>query len=413
MSSTSHRTHCRVCGESLSVVFADLGMVPLCQSYPPRSAVFDSERFFPLRPTACMRCHYVGLPEYVPPQEIFTEYAYFSSTSSSWLDYTRAGAEALRREFRLAEASLVVEMGSNDGYLLKHFAGAGIQVVGVEPAANVAQVANANGVRTLPLFFGSDVARRVRAEFGPADLVLSYNCLDHVPDLNDVVLGFRLLLKPGGTVQVELPYLASMVSHAEFDTIYHDRFSYLSLLALNNVFLRAGLRIIDASKIPTHGGSLRIRACLADDARAAAGSVDELLAEERSAGMAEAGYYENFMRKACEVKFALLEQLIALRRQGRSIVGYGVPAKGNVLLNFCGIGHDLIDFLVDRSPFKAGRLAPGTRIEIRAVEEIDRVRPDYLLILPWNIEAEIISQMSRIRQWGGRFIIPVPHPRIV
>lgn len=413
MTEPSHRSHCRVCGEPLSVVFADLGMIPLCQSYPPVEAAFDSERFYPLRATACMRCQYVGLPEYVSPGEIFTEYAYFSSTSTSWLQYVKCVADELRQSLDLTSESLVVEMGSNDGYLLQHFMQAGIPVVGVEPAANVARVANDRGIRTLPLFFGSETARAVLTTRGQSDLLLSFNCLDHVPDLNDVILGFKLLLKPQGVVHIELPYLGAMVEHSEFDTIYHDRFSYFSLHALTFVLERHGLRIFDVCRIPTHGGSLRLQACHADAMRPSLPSVGKLLEAEREAGMTDASYYRRFMLKAHEAKFALLEQLIQLRRQGRSIVGYGVPAKGNVLLNFCGIRHDLLDFLVDRSPYKCGKLAPGSRLEIKAVEEVMKARPDYLLILPWNIESEVVEQMAFIREWGGRFIVPIPEVRIV
>lgn len=414
MNARSHQDHCRICGEPLSVVFADLGMIPLCQAYTPREAAFTSERFFPLRATVCMRCHYVGLPEYVSPVEIFTEYAYFSSTSASWLEYVREVAAELIRTHALGEESLVVEMGSNDGYLLQHFSQAGIPVVGVEPASNVAKVANDRGVRTLPLFFGSKTAAGVTAEGRLADLVLSFNCLDHVPDVNDVVRGFKLLLKRNGIVHVELPYLGSLVEHGEFDTIYHDRFSYLSLHSLSYIFERQDLRIFDVRQIPTHGGSLRLKACHANDAaHPSLPSVVELLEAERAAGVTTSAYYSEFMQKVRNAKFSLLEEMIRRRRAGGSIVGYGVPAKGNVLLNFCGIRHDLLDFLVDRSPYKCGKLAPGSRLEIKSVDEVARVRPDYLLILPWNIKEEVMEQMAFIREWGGRFIVPIPEVQVL
>jgi SAM-dependent methyltransferase len=389
-------------------------MIPLCQSYISRDAALASERFFPLHATACMRCHYVGLPEYLSPDEIFTEYAYFSSTSASWLDYVRDVASELIPAHGLHSDSLVVEMGSNDGYLLQHFMQAGIPVAGVEPAANVAKVANERGIRTLPLFFGSQSALGVAAEGRLADLVLSFNCLDHVPDVNDVIRGFALLLKPNGVVHVELPYLGALVEERQFDTIYHDRFSYFSLHALSYAFERQGLRIFDVRRIPTHGGSLRLQACHRKDAtHPNLPSVVDQLEEERAVGMTDSSYYQGFMQTVVEAKLSLLEELIHLHRGGSSIVGYGVPAKGNVLLNYCGIRHDLLDFLVDRSPYKCGKLAPGSRLEIRPVDEVARCRPDYLLILPWNIKEEVMEQMAFIRDWAGRFIVPIPEFRII
>lgn len=410
----SHTRICRVCGESLSVVFADLGMIPLCQTYIRREDVNKGEPFYPLRALACMSCHYVGLPEYVLASEIFTEYAYFSSTSSSWLDYIRDSAAELIETFHLNAASQVVEMGSNDGYLLRHLVACGIPAVGVDPAANVAKVANEAGVPTLAAFFNSRTAATLLAEGKSADLLLSYNCLDHVSDINDVVAGFKLLLNRDGVVQVELPYLGAMVEHGEFDTIYHDRFSYFSLLSLDFVFRQHGLRIYDVRRLATHGGSLRVRACHDNNpSRPTQKSITDLLAMERAAGMSTPDYYRAFSSKAQTAKFNLLESLIPLRRQGRSIVGYGVPAKGNVLLNYCGIRNDLVDYLVDKSPYKAGKFAPGTRLDIRDVEQVRITRPDYLLILPWNIKEEIIQQMSYIREWGGRFIVPIPQVEVL
>lgn len=414
MSNLSHSETCRVCGEPLSVVFADLGMAPLAQSYLPRSGIHNGEMFYPLRATVCTRCWYVGLPEYVAPEQIFTEYAYLSSTSASWSAYIERSAKSLMREFGLGAGSQVVEMASNDGYFLKHFVAAGVQALGVEPAANVAQSAIENCVPTLADFFCLRTARSLREQGWQADLLLAYNCLDHVPDINDVIQGFRLLLKPTGVVQVELPYLVAMVEHGEFDTMYHDRFSYLSLHGLANLFAMGGLRIFSAERLDTHGGSLRIRACHADSAELATDeSVANLLALEVQAGVTTVEYYTRFMAKAAAVKRDLLEVLIRLRREGRSIVGYGVPAKGNILLNYCGIRSDLLDFLVDKSPYKAGKLSPGTRLEIREVEAVSQFRPDYLLILPWNIKSEIIEQMNFVRGWDGKFIVPIPRVEIV
>lgn len=414
MGKLSHGEACRVCGEPLSVVFADLGMAPLAQTYLPRSGIHTGEMFYPLRATVCTRCWYVGLPEYVAPEQIFTEYAYFSSTSASWSAYIEQSATSLIREFELDSGSQVVEMASNDGYCLKHFVAAGVQALGVEPAANVAQSAIAQGVPTIADFFCLRTAHALREQGWRADLLLAYNCLDHVPDINDVIHGFKVLLKPTGVVQVELPYLVAMVEHGEFDTIYHDRFSYLSLHGLVNLFAMAGLRIFSAERLDTHGGSLRIRACHADSVDFADDeSVASLLSLEVQAGVTTVEYYTQFMAKAAAVKRDLLELLIRLRREGRSIVGYGVPAKGNILLNYCGIRSDLLDFLVDKSPYKAGKLAPGTRLEIREVEAVHEFKPDFLLILPWNIKGEIIQQMNFIRDWGGRFIVPIPRVEIV
>ena len=414
MSNLSHGAACRVCGEPLSVVFADLGMAPLAQSYLSRDQIHCGEMFYPLRATVCAGCWYVGLPEYVPPESIFTEYAYFSSTSASWLGYIERSVQALIGEFGLGSSSQVVEMASNDGYLLKHFVAAGIPALGVEPAANVARLAMDHGVPTLADFFCLRTAEVLRENGQAADLLLAYNCLDHVPDINDVVAGFRVLLKESGVIQVEVPYLVAMVEHGEFDTIYHDRFSYLSLHGLANIFARHQLRIFHAERISTHGGSLRIRACHQDcTAWPTDETVRALLAAEQGGGLTTTQYYMDFMSKAATVKRNLLELLFRLKREGRSIVGYGVPAKGNILLNYCGIRSDLLDFLVDKSPYKAGKLAPGTRLEIRPVEEVERHRPDYLLILPWNIRDEIVEQMSFVRDWGGRFIVPIPTIEIV
>lgn len=410
----SHSERCRVCEGPLEVVFADLGMIPLCQSYIVRERLFDGETFYPLRATACLRCYYVGLPEYVSAADIFTEYAYFSSTSTSWMDYVEHSASELVAEFSLDTSKQVVEMASNDGYFLQHFVARGIPVLGVEPAANVAKVANDLGIPTLPEFFNKATAKALRDQGKSADLLLAYNCVDHVPDVNDVIMGMKLLLKPDGVVQVELPYLGALVEHNQFDTIYHDRYSYFSLHSLHYVFEKNGLRVFDVTTIPTHGGSLRLRACHYEDATHTTNpAVGQLMAAERSAGMTTREYYEAFGQKERAAKFALLETLIDLRRHGHSIVGYGVPAKGNVLLNYCGIRSDLLDYLVDRSPYKCGKFAPGSRLEICEVEKIRVTKPDYLLILPWNIKEEIIGQMSFIRDWGGKFIVPIPRVEIL
>jgi SAM-dependent methyltransferase len=400
---------CRICGALMQHTLVDLGMIPLCQSYTENKDLDRGETFYPLRADVCMNCNYVGLPEYVSASEIFTEYAYFSSVSESWIRYISESVESLTREFRLDGASQVVEMASNDGYLLQFFVQRGIPALGVEPAANVARVANERGVPTIAQFFNRQTAAELKAAGKSADLLLAYNCLDHVPDLNDVVAGMKLLLKPSGVIQIELPYLRAMIEGKQFDTIYHDRFSYLSFLAAQHIFDRAGLRIFDVARIETHGGSLRLRACHAENPRyPSMPSVARLLAEEEACGMKSPEYYTAFMRQVEATKRNLLEFLIRLKRDGKSIVGYGVPAKGNVLLNYCGIRSDFLDYLVDRSPYKCGKYAPGTRLPIRDVEQIRVTRPDYVLILPWNIKDEIIKQLSFIRDWGGKFFVAIP-----
>jgi SAM-dependent methyltransferase len=405
---------CRVCGAPLRHTLADLGMIPLCQSYTEEKDLDRGEMFYPLRAYVCLNCYYIGLPEYVSAVEIFTEYAYFSSVSESWIRYARDSVDALTREFGLDGRSQVVEMASNDGYLLQFFVRLGIPALGVEPAANVAKVANDKGVLTLAQFFNLQTASELKAAGKSADLLLAYNCLDHVPDLNDVVSGMKLLLKAHGVVQVELPYLRALIEGNQFDTIYHDRFSYLSFLAAQQVFERNGLRVFDVARIPTHGGSLRIRACHGENPkRPVQASVAQLLGEEVACGMRTPEYYAAFARKIAQTKHALLDFLVRCKRDGRSIVGYGVAAKGNVLLNYCGIRGDFIDYLVDRNPYKCGKYAPGTRLPIRKAETLRATRPDYVFILPWNIKDEIVEQMSFIRQWGGKFFVAVPRVEVL
>lgn len=405
---------CRVCGSPMQQTLVDLGMIPLCQSYTEEKYLDCGEMFYPLRADICIHCFYVGLPEYVKAEEIFTEYAYFSSISESWIRYVRDAVDVLTREFALDSKSQVVEMASNDGYLLQFFVQRGIPALGVEPAANVAKVANDKGVPTLAKFFNLQTAIELRAAGKSADLLLAYNCLDHVPDLNDVVAGMKVLLKPYGVVQVEFPDLRSMIEGNQFDTIYHDRFSYLSFIAVYHLFVRNGLRVFDVARIPTHGGSLRVRACHAENPMHPEQlSVMQLLADEEACGMKSPEYYAAFMQRVAATKHNLLGFLIRLKRDHCRIVGYGVPAKGNVLLNYCGIRSDFIDYLVDRSPYKYGKYAPGTRLPICNVEQIHITRPDYLFILPWNIKDEIVEQMSFIRDWGGKFFVAIPEIEIL
>jgi SAM-dependent methyltransferase len=405
---------CRICGQPLRADFVDLGMIPLCQSFTEEAALARGETFFPLRAGLCTDCAYVGLTTGLPEEDIFTEYAYFSSVSESWLAYVRASVASLIEELRLDASSQVVEMASNDGYLLQYFVERGIPALGVEPAVNVARAANERGVPTVAKFFNAATASELKAAGRSADLLLSYNSLDHCPDPNDVVAGMRLLLAPGGIVQVEVPYLRSMIENNQFDTIYHDRFSYFSLLALNVLFERNGLRLFDAQRIPSHGGSLRIRACHADDStRPTQPSVAAQIADERACGMDGVPYYARFTAMTAQTKHNLLDLLIRLKREGRAVVGYGAPAKGNVLLNYCGIRADFLDYLVDRNPYKRGKFAPGTRLPVHAVATVGQTRPDFLLILPWNIKEEVMAQMAFIREWGGRFIVAIPEVEVL
>lgn len=400
---------CRVCQNPMTQTFVDLGMIPLCQQYVEADHLEDGERFYPLHARVCLECHYVGLPEYVRAEEIFTEYAYFSSYSTSWVDYVRDSVEHMVMAYGLDGRSQVVEMASNDGYLLRFLVERGIPAIGVEPAANVAKVANEQGLTTIADFFNRRTSGLLRARGLQADLLLAYNCLDHVPDLHDVVAGMRELLKPSGVIHIEVPYLRSLVEGNEFDTVYHDRYSYLSLLAMRELFRRNGLRIFDAERIPTHGGSLRVLACHdGNQGRPVLPGVASLLAEEEACGMTSPDYYSAFMHRVAGTKHDLLSHLIQLKREGHSIVGYGVPAKGNVLLNYCGIRSDFIDYLVDRSPYKCGKYAPGTRLPIRDVERIRGTRPSRILILPWNIQEEIVAQMAYVQEWGARFFVAIP-----
>jgi len=404
---------CRFCATPLRESFVDLGMSPISNAYPPASAVLQPEMFFPLHAFVCHECFLVQLHELQTPTEIFTEYAYFSSFSDSWLAHCNAFAEQMTTRFGLGAQSRVVEIASNDGYLLQYFQQRGVPVLGVEPAKNVAATAIAKGIPTLVEFFGTQQAQRMVAADQRADLLVGNNVLAHVPDLNDFVEGLRTLLKPEGVLSMEFPHLLRLVDDNQFDTIYHEHFSYFSLLTVDRVFAAHGLRIFDVAELPTHGGSLRVIACLAGAAHAQTGRVEALKQRELDRGYGKIETYLDFARKVIDTKCALLEFLIEARRAGKRVVGYGAPAKGNTLLNFCGVRGDLIEYTVDRNPYKQGRLLPGTRIPIRAPEEIARTKPDYVLILPWNLRDEIVEKMAHVRDWGGQFVVPIPRVEIV
>jgi hypothetical protein len=407
-------TFCRFCGEELTDTVVDLGMSPLCESYVRPEALNSVERFYPLKVLVCRNCWLVQLDQYVSADDIFTEYAYFSSYSTSWVEHARQYTEQMRTRFALDGNSHVVELASNDGYLLQWFVEAGVPVLGIEPAANVAEAAEAKGVPTLVKFFGQTLALELAKHGRLADLLIGNNVLAQVPDLNDFVAGMKMILAPTGVVTLEFPHVMRLIDENQFDTVYHEHFGYFSLHTAVTILADHGLEIFDVDELPTHGGSLRIYARHDDDlTHPVQRSVKELLAREDAFGLTSIDRYTQFTAQVEQTKHDILDLLIGLKREGKTIAGYGAPGKGNTLLNYCGIRTDFLDFTVDRSPYKQGLFLPGTHIPIFEPEEIDRRRPDYVFILPWNVKDEIVAQMAHIRDWGGQFIIPIPQPQIV
>ena len=405
---------CRSCGRPLDLTFVDLGLSPLSNSYLDAEALAGPERFYPLHARVCRGCWLVQLPQAVAPEEIFSDYAYFSSYSDTWVEHARRYAAEMTERLGLGPGSRVVEIASNDGYLLQFFAARGIPVLGIEPAANVAKVAVEKGIPTWNRFFGPEAAAELAAPGKQADLLLGNNVLAHVPALREFVQGLRTALAPRGVITMEFPHLLRLIDENQFDTIYHEHFSYFSLIAVEAVFAREGLAIHDVEELPTHGGSLRIFASHAAPApRAVSARVKELREREAAAGLASEAPYRGFAEKVAETKRRLLGFLIEAKRKGLSIAGYGAPAKGNTLLNYCGIRIDFLDYTVDRSPHKQGMYLPGTRIPIHAPERLRETRPDYVLILPWNIRDEIMGQMAHVREWGGRFVVAIPEVRVL
>lgn len=408
-----NRCCCRFCGTTLENTFVDLGMSPLCESYLTPEQLNEMEPFYPLHVYVCDRCFLVQLLEYVNPQEIFSEYAYFSSYSDSWLQHAKSYTEKMIERFGLHSSSQVVEIASNDGYLLQYFVAQKIPVLGIEPAANVANVATNKGIPTLVKFFGEETARELIIKGKQADLILGNNVLAHVPELNDFVKGIKVLLKPEGVITMEFPHLMRLIEENQFDTIYHEHFCYFSFITVEKVFAAHGLTIFDVEELSTHGGSLRIYGChIEDKSKETSQQVKELKAREEAAGFNNIENYFSFSKKVEETKFKLLEFLIAAKRKGKSIAGYGAPGKGNTLLNYCGIRTDFIDYTVDRNPYKQGKLLPGTHIPIFHPDKIKETQPDYLLILPWNLKNEVMAQMSYVRDWGCQFVVPIPHVNI-
>ncbi len=400
---------CRSCGSELDTTFCDLGMSPLANSYIEPGHFDDPEVFYPLHVFVCSSCLLVQLPEHASAADIFSDYAYFSSVSSSWLDHARRYTVDMTERFGFDQDSHVIEIASNDGYLLQYFVEQGVPVLGVEPAANVAEVARAKGIPTEVAFFGTETATRLRDAGHSPDLMLGNNVLAHVPDLNDFVSGLQILLGPTGVITMEFPHLLQLMRFNQFDTIYHEHFSYFSFIVVRQVFANHGLRMFDVDQVPTHGGSLRIFAChAADTTHAETARVQALVNDEAAAGLDRLDGHSSFPEQVAATKRALLTFLIEAKQDGKSVVAYGAPAKGNTLLNACGVRADLIDFTVDRSPHKQGRLLPGTRLPIHAPEAIADAKPDYVLILPWNLRDEIVGEMAHIREWGGRFAVPIP-----
>jgi SAM-dependent methyltransferase len=402
------QTKCRFCGAPVDAVFADLGMSPLANSYLPPERANGMEPFYPLRALVCGNCFLVQLEEFETPERIFSDYAYFSSYSSSWLDHSRRYAEQMVGLLELDGDSHVVEIASNDGYLLQFFHDRQIPVLGIEPAANVAKVALQKGIPTLVEFFGRDTASSLAGE-SAADLLLGNNVLAHVPDLNDFVAGMKTLLKPGGVITMEFPHLMRLIEDNQWDTIYHEHFSYFSFLTVSRVFEAHGLRLFDVEELPTHGGSLRVYGCHEENpAKVESEAARELRERERAAGYEELETYLGYGRRVEADKRQILGFLIGLKQQGLRVVGYGAPAKGNTLLNYCGVRRDFIDYTCDLNPHKQGHFLPGSHIPIRSPEAILEDKPDVVLILPWNLKDEIVEQLSFIREWGGRFAARTP-----
>ena len=405
---------CRFCGTPLKYSFADLGMSPFANSYIKQEDLQAMEPFYPLHVYVCENCYLVQLPEFQSPEKIFSDYAYFSSYSESWLNHAKSYVQLMIEQFGFTVDSHVVEIASNDGYLLQYFKQKGISVLGVEPAHNVAQVAEAAGIPTIVKFFGVATARELVMAGNQADLLTGNNVLAHVPDLNDFVEGMKIVLKPRGVITMEFPHLMRLIESNQFDTIYHEHFSYFSLIAVEKVFNAHGLVLFDVEELSTHGGSLRIYAChIENTSRPINKRIPELRDREKSAGLNNPDYYLSFADRVKKTKRNILDFLIKAKREKKTIVGYGAPAKGNTLLNYCGVGTDFIDYTVDRNPHKQGHYLPGSHIPVYFPDKIKETKPDYLLILPWNLKEEIMEQMSYVRDWGCKFLLLIPSVEVI
>ena len=400
---------CRFCAAPLGRTFVDLGMSPLCETYPSHAELYGPETYYPLHVYVCEKCFLVQLEQYESAETIFSDYPYFSSYSDSWLKHAEDYCQKMTAQFQLDPKSLVIEVASNDGYLLQYFVRQNIPVLGIEPAGNVAKVAIARGVPTLVKFFGTQVAKELVAQGHRSDLVLGNNVLAQVPDLNDFVEGLKILLKPEGVITLEFPHLLQLMELNEFDTIYHEHFSYFSLLTTMRILEAHGLKVFDVEELPTHGGSLRVYACrLNAMLHEAKPSLRKLILQEEQAGLGSIERYESFSTQVKHTKWALVQFLLNAAREGKTVAGYGAPGKSATLLHYCGIGKDMIEYTVDRSPHKQGRFLPGTHIPIYHPDKIRETKPDYVVIFPWNLKDEITSQLHYIREWGGLFVVPIP-----
>lgn len=405
--------YCRLCQSPLETTFVDLGMSPLCESYLTADQLDRMEPYFPLHVLVCDRCFLVQLQEYVKPEHIFNEYAYFSSYSTSWVEHARRYCEMMKARFDLGSKSQVFEIASNDGYLLQHFLPLGVPVIGIEPAANVAEAARRKNIPTIVEFFGLKLAQQLVSEGKRADLIIGNNVLAQVSDLNDFTAGMVHLLAPNGVITLEFPHLERLIDENQFDTIYHEHFSYFSLITIERLAGKHGLKIFDVEHLPTHGGSLRVYFCHGNAAHAISPVVTALLAHERKIGFEDIRSYARFSARVHRTKRQLLSFLIQCKENGRKLCGYGAPGKGNTLLNYCGIGTDFLDFTVDRNPYKHGRYTPGMHIPVRPISAIDETQPDYLLILPWNLKNEIVAQMRHVGAWGCKMVVPIPNVEVI
>jgi 2-polyprenyl-3-methyl-5-hydroxy-6-metoxy-1,4-benzoquinol methylase len=400
---------CRFCGAQLQKTFVDLGLSPLCETYPSAAELNRGETYYPLHVYICEQCWLVQLEEYESAESIFSDYAYFASFSDSWLKHCEKYCNEMKARFGLNAESFVAEVASNDGYLLQYFVRMGVPVLGIEPAANVAEEAVKKGVPTLVRFFGTEVAKMLASEGRTADLIAGNNVLAQVPDLNDFVEGLKILLKPEGVLTLEFPHLLRLIELNEFDTIYHEHFSYFSLISTQKILEAHGLRVFDVEELKSHGGSLRVFACRASSQTHPVGpNVKKVVDDEMRAKLDRIEGYESFAQQVRETKLALVEFLVSAAKQGKQVAGYGAPGKSATLLHYCGIGKDLISYTVDRSPYKQGRHLPGSRIPIYSPDRIRETKPDYIVILPWNLKEEIMAQLQYVREWGGQFVVPIP-----
>ncbi len=403
---------CRFCETPLSQTFVDLGAMPPANNYLRAPDLVRPEPFYPLHAYVCTKCQLVQLEEIQTPEQLFSDYPYFSSFSKSWLDHMKRYAHGMIDRFGLNTSSMILEVASNDGYLLQFFKKKRIPVLGIEPAANIARAAKVRGIPTIEEFFGIDLAKKLAKEGNEADLLICNNVLAHVPDINDFIAGLKTILKPDGVLTIEFPHLLRLMTLNQFDTIYHEHYSYLSLLTVERIFAKHGIILVDVEELPTHGGSLRIYG-RHEGMETPSDNVVMMREKEKDAGLDKTRTYKGFSKLVKKTKRDLLRFLIGAREDGKSIVGYGAPAKGNTLLNYCGIKSDFLDYTVDLSPHKQGLYLPGSRLPVHAPEAIFETKPDYLLVLPWNLEEEIVTQMAAIRDWGGKFVIPIPEVRIV